>query len=144
MSNIFQTKYMLAILSFFMIAHFFGCASAFSAEHYMSLFVSFLTCVFVAFSMLLLLVYRWLRAIARSTIWEITDLSTPDLNKNVFLVPAVLIGLGYVVLSLVYFNTVNYKTNTAYLVTFTYMEAAFTLVVFLIQSRFKAIKARRL
>jgi hypothetical protein len=133
----------LVILSVFMIGHILDCASAFSETHYFHLFLGFLICVLIAFSLLLVLVYRWLRAMLQSTIREITDMSKSDLNINVILIPAVLFGMGYVILCLIYRRSVDRDTTSTFLVTFTYIEAAFTVAVFIIQGRFKDFEIRR-
>jgi len=141
-SNFFPLSHMLITLVFFMTGHVLDSVLAFS-KNYLLVLISTKMCFFIAFAILFRLIYRWIKHILVLRPRQMADISSSDLNILVFLVPAICFGLAYVILSVITLGSLNENTSTTFLVSFTYMEAAFTVAVFLLQARFKDLNIKR-
>eukprot|EP01041_Mallomonas_annulata_P004191 gene4191-8332_t len=143
-SSAFRVRPTVLSLLFFMIGHIISCVSAFTSEQNSQvLFFIFLGCLFIGFIFLGYCLLAWLKQMLQSSIKVISDLSTSDLNINVFLIPACLFGSNYMILCIIYGGSINANTPTSFLSAFTYAEAAFTVAVFMIQGRFTRLQNLR-
>eukprot|EP01041_Mallomonas_annulata_P013450 gene13450-28514_t len=124
---IFKLRPIIITLSLFMAGQVLVNASAFTSKYNQHFFFAFIACLFIAFCILGVLVVQWLLQMFKTSIKDISDLSTSDLNINIFLIPAVLFGINYAILCVIYDGSLNADTLPAFLSAFTYTEAAFTV-----------------
>ena len=141
--HVFNFKAMIFIMSFFMAGHVLTCFSAFTSVYDRHLFYAFIACLFIAFSVFGVLVMKWLRQMFRIRIRRLYDLSSSDLNINVFLVPSCCLGLSYTILCIIYGGSISSQTPARFLSIFTYTEAAFTVAVFVLQGRLNRFQMKQ-
>jgi hypothetical protein len=141
--EIFSVSKMAIAIIFFMTGHVLICLSAFTADYEMILFYAFIACIIIAFCILLIQVIVWFRDMCKSSVYDITNMSIQDLNINVYLIPAILFGLVYMIECVIYGGSINRNTNSNFLVSFTLSEAGFTIMIFILQGRFLKFQRNR-
>eukprot|EP01041_Mallomonas_annulata_P014768 gene14768-31379_t len=142
-SSIFRVRPTVITLFFFMMGHILITMSAFTSHYNQHLFFAFFGCLFIAFVVLGSMVIEWLQQMMKQTIHDISDLSTSDLNINVFLIPALMFGMNYTIICVLHGGSINANTTSSFLIEFTYAEAIFTVAVFIIQGRFSRFESIR-
>eukprot|EP01041_Mallomonas_annulata_P010100 gene10100-21044_t len=101
----------------------------------LELFFAFLGCFFIAFIILWILVFKWLQQILKFSTCGIPELLASDRNIMIILIPSLMFGTNYTIICVLYGGSINANTTSSFLTEFTYAEAAFMLMIFMIQGR---------
>ena len=134
---IFRPFMCMTLLILFMVGHVLLSFATFTSPTNQSINLIVIMCSFgIALVIFFGLAVKLLRIAMKDGFRNITDLSNEILNINIFLIPALLFGFVYIVLCIVNNGTISGRTSASFLVLFTYSQAVFVNLVFLLQNRF--------
>eukprot|EP01041_Mallomonas_annulata_P017990 gene17990-36714_t len=142
-SSVFRAQPISIALFFFMTGHVLICMSAFKSQYHQELFFAFLGCFFIAFIILWILVFKWLLQIFKFSTYGLSERLASDRNIIIILIPALMFGMNYTIICILYGGSINANTTSSFLIEFTYAEAAFMVVIFMIQGRTSRLETIR-
>eukprot|EP01041_Mallomonas_annulata_P012394 gene12394-26077_t len=129
---IFRCNFLLWTALFCMVSYIILCFSAFSKTQGFLLYYIYLGMNFLGFAMFARLGYQWWKHLVQNPLSEMTS---SEYSCNVFIISTSIALIIFTIMSLVTGGTINKDTSILYLTLYTYVVAAFTISISLLQGR---------